>query len=104
MYTKEIIVNKAYEEAYNAGYQAALDKFNMPIDELDKLYWNDEEWQAAGEEYINIYHRIMKCLPPSKRYLLFDLELAEIKQNNRALAIIFEHMRITRKGGSYNDK
>ena len=37
-------------------------------------------------------------------YNPIDLELAEIKQNNRALAIIFEHMRITRKGGSYNDK
>lgn len=81
-----------YEFGYRIGFDAAINRKNISIEEFDKLCWDDEEWLEAGEEYIRLYNEIMEELPPHKKMLLFNLELAENRQNIRGLELLFEHL------------
>lgn len=92
--------NAGFKQGYSKGYNKALSDINMPLKEWDKVLWNNEEWNDIGEEHTAIYKEIMKQLPKEKRYLLFQLELIQAKQNNIPFKLIYDYITKTKEDNS----
>lgn len=95
---------RGLENGYKEGCKAALSSMPIPIKEWDKTLWSDEEWNSKGEEYISKYKKIMEQLPEDTRHLLFELELIQIEQSNRALKVFYDYVNTSVRDGVSNDR